>query len=401
MIPELRKQFNAEFTPARYAAYINDINHSMRYPMDFRLCETPLFIDPELHAALMRATDEICTQLRAPDALARAKLAIPPGCEVPNETYPPEFVQVDFALVADARGKLMPRLIELQGFPSLYGFQWLLDIKTRQHFKLHPKLTAFYSGHDAESFAEAMREVICAGHVPEHVALLEVEPEKQKTRIDFACMEHMLGIPTVDLNAVIRRGRKLFYRRDGRELPIERIYNRVIFDDLQRRTLSGGFQMTDDVDVEWAGHPNWFFKISKYSLPLLHSEYVPPCMFLSEVQAYPADLNEYVLKPLYSFSGMGVELDPTPQMLDTIPEAQRQNYILQRKIDYAPVIETPDADERYARAEVRILLIWRKGKSAPEPVCNLVRMSKGRMMGTRYNKDRTWVGSGIGFTWME
>lgn len=393
MIPDIRKRFNAAFKQERYDAMIQDINTSYRFPMDFHLCETPFFISAALAGELLRATREISAILRTPEYLEQCKAAVPPGLAVPNETYPSTFLQFDFAICRGEDGAFTPQLIELQGFPTLFGFQWLLARRIPAYFDLHPDLRFYFEGHTEESYLKLLREAVVGKQDPENVVLLEVEPEQQKTRIDFAITEALLGIHTVCLTKVIKRGDKLFYRNEsGTEVPIHRIYNRTIFDDLSKRNLQTQFTLTDPVDVEWAGHPNWFFKISKYSLPLIKSRYAPPCYFLRDLHEYPPDLGNYVLKPLYSFSGMGVELDITLENLDALDN--REQYILQRKIEYAPLIETP---EGLARAEVRILMIWPDGAPEPEILGNLVRMSKGRMMGTRYNKDRAWVGSSLGF----
>lgn len=416
MIPELRRAYNARFSQARYDAFIRDLDTSVSYPTDFHVCETPLFLSAPLTEKLLCATSEIVSVLRSPQYLAHVEGAIPAGANVPGETPHPLFLQLDFAICrADDRDEALdadaydddafvPRLIELQGFPSLFGFQWLLDLKIRQYFEIDSGLRFYFGEHDAESFTRLLRDAVVADADPKTVILMDVEPEHQKTRIDFACTEHLLGIRSVCLTKVLRRGRQLFYRDDGmggagREVPITRIYNRVIFDDLSREPRETQFKFGDDVDVQWAGHPNWFFKISKFSLPLLYEAlpdagYVLPCHFLHELDSYPPNLERYVLKPLYSYSGMGVELDVTLEKLDTIPAPQRSDYILQRQTAYAPLVETPDG---YSRAEVRVMLIWPEDYPDPEPVCTLVRMSKGRMMGTRFNRQHTWVGSTLAY----
>jgi hypothetical protein len=397
MIREFRHRYNAAFTQARYDAYIHDINTSQRAPMDFHLCETPLFISAEMHRRLMAATHEIIDQINTPEYMARSAAAIRPDLAVPNPTPHPEFVQLDFALCDDGHGGYVPKLIELQGFPSLYAFQWRLDQKTRQHFDLDPALRFYIEPYDETRYIDLFKHTVLNGHAPENTILLELFPDQQKTRIDFACTELLTGIQTVCLTKVIRRGEKLFYKHPerGYEVPITRIYSRVIFDDLCQQTgLDLQFTMREAVDVSWAGHPCWFFQISKYSLPLLHGDSVPVSYFVSDLPAELPNLQDYVLKPLFSYSGAGVELDPTPEKLAAIPAERRGEFILQRKVEYAPLVETPDG---MAKAEVRILMLWPLGTPTPIPVCNLVRMSKGRMMGTRFNKDRTWVGSTLGY----
>jgi hypothetical protein len=396
MIKAVRQHFNATFTEARYQAFVDDLNTSVKYPMDFHLCETPFFVPAPIMREIMAACDEIIAQVRTPAYLASVQGAIPAGQAVPNETPHTLFLQVDFALCRLEDGRIAPRLIELQGFPSLFGFQWLLAEKTPKYFDIPAHLAFYFGNHSTDSYVQYMYDAIVGDHDPQNVILMEIEPEKQKTRIDFAATEMLIKVPTVGLSDVIKRGRKLFYRHPetDKEIPIERIYNRVIFEDLIQQGIQSDFRLTDEVDVTWAGHPNWFFKISKYSLPLLSGQYVPASRFVSDLSAYPADLENYILKPLYSYSGMGVELDVTTAKLDSIPVAHRKDYILQRRIEYAPVIETPDEP---AKVEMRIMFVWKDDAPNPEPLSTLVRMSKGRMMGTRHNKDRRWVGSGLAY----
>ena len=194
-----------------------------------------------------------------------------------------------------------------------------------------------------------------------------------------------MGITTVCISDVIQEGRKLFYKKNGERIPIERIYNRVIFDDLKRNNSAFSFNFKDELDVKWISHPNWFFKISKYSLPLLKGKYVPECYFLNELSGFSDDLSDYVLKPLFSFAGHGVEVNLNKNILDTIKDPE--NYILQKKIEYAPVIKTPDEN---SKVEIRMMYLWNE---KPLLVNNLVRMSKGKMMGVDFNKNKTWVGS--------
>ena len=388
MIPEIRRAYNAAFTADKYAALLTYMESRLGYPVDFRLSETPIFLTEELTREVVRAGWEIAQAVTAPEYVAGAGRAIPPGLAVPNEDAHTTFLQVDFALARDENGRIVPRLIELQGFPSLYAFQWLLEWAFRDTFGISEELAPYFEGLDEKSYVEELREVIVGGCDPETVVLLEIEPHKQKTRADFTCTERLLGVPVVDLREVIERNGKLFYRREGRELPIHRIYNRVIFDELQRKGLPDDL-FRKDLDVTWVGHPNWYFKISKWSLPFLNSPYAPPASFLSDVVELPEDLENYVLKPLYSFAGLGVEVAPSAERLRSIQD--RDNYILQRKVDYAPCIETPDIP---AKAEIRMMFVW---KDRLRLINNLVRMSKGAMMGVDFNKDKTWIGASLGY----
>ena len=388
MDPDIRRAYNAAFTAEKYAELLRYLEGKLGHPVDFRISETPVFLTEELTREVVRAGWDIARAVTAPEYLAGADRAIPPGCAVPNEDAHTTFLQVDFALVRDTDGRIVPRLIELQGFPSLYAFQWLIEWAFRETFGISDDLAPYFEGLDEKSYVEELREVIVGGCDPETVVLLEIEPEKQKTRADFTCTERLLGVPSVDLREVIERNGKLFYRREGRELPIHRIYNRVIFDELQRKGLPDDL-FRKDLDVTWVGHPNWYFKISKWSLPFLDSPYAPPARFLSDVTELPDDLENYVLKPLYSFAGLGVEVAPTAERLRAIRDPE--DFILQSKVDYAPCIETPDIP---AKAEIRMMFVW---KDRLRLINNLVRMSKGAMMGVDFNKDKTWIGASLGY----
>jgi hypothetical protein len=390
VVPELRQAYNAAFTEERYRALVADLTAAAGVPADFRISETPLFLSAPFAEELARAAEEIVAQVQTDEYKEAAILALPREHEVPNEDARTTFLQVDFGICRGDDGRPAPRLIELQGFPSLYGFQWFLERAFREHFPIPSGLTSYFGGLDGETYVQALRRAIVADSDPRNVVLLEIEPEKQKTRIDFACTEKLLGIPTVDAAKVRRRGRRLFYEADGVETPIDGIYNRVIFDEVARKGIDLSEIFRSDLDVRWIGHPNWYFRISKFSLPLIESRYSPPCHFLTELDDYPPDLENYVLKPIFSFAGHGVEIGLTRERLDAIPDPE--NFILQRKVEYAPIVETPDG---YSKAEIRMMFLRRAGRL--ELVNNLVRMSKGEMMGVSFNRDKTWVGSSLAF----
>ncbi len=386
----MRARFNADFSAAKYQALLDCVQHSTRWPADFRICETPLFLSRELAAETIGAAREIVAQTQTEEFARHAASAIPPGLTVPNEPRHPHFLVVDFG-ICEVEGRLTPRLIELQAFPSLYGFQLLLLGCIRRSFPAIPQnWTSAFSGLRDEGYIALLREVIVGDSNPENVVLLEIEPEKQKTRIDFACTEVLIGVRPVCLTRVRQRGRQLFYERDGRELRIERIYNRVIFDELLRRPdLTPGFHFQDDLDVFWAGHPNWYFRISKHSLPFLKTEHTAPAFFADE---FPPDqsLRDYVLKPLYSFAGLGVDMEPTAEKLAALESPH--TWILQKKVDYAECVQTVDGLR--SKAEVRMMFLW-PDEGEPILANNLVRMSQGKMMGVDFNKEKTWVGASI------
>jgi hypothetical protein len=390
MDPTLRARFNADFSAAKYEALARCVQQSERWPADFRISETPLFLTHEFTEEIVGAAHEIVAQTRTPEFARHAASAIPSGLQVPNEPPHPNFLVVDFG-VCEEGGRLTPRLIELQAFPSLYGFQFLLLGCMRQAFPAIPRdWTSAFSGLKDESYLSLLREVLIGRAHPENVILLEIEPEKQKTRIDFACTESLIGVRPVCLTKIRKRGRQLFYERDGGEVRIERVYNRVIFDELLRRPdVMPGFNFQDELDVAWVGHPNWYFRVSKHSLPFLKTAHTSGAFFADE---FPPNelLSDYVLKPLYSFAGLGVDMEPTREKLAALPKPHE--WILQRKVTYAEFV--PTVDGHRSKAEIRMMFLWPE-EGEPILVNNLVRMSQGKMMGVDFNKDKTWVGSSI------
>jgi hypothetical protein len=388
MIPEIRKKFNNEFSEKVYQEFLDDLNSTLKYPTDFRVCETPLFLSVDLTKELVKACDDIIQQIQQKEFLERSVDAIPLHLKVPNDFEHPPFLQLDFAITKN-NGTLLPKLIELQAFPSLYGFQYYLNEVLKKHFDIPIGFSPYFSGLTKQSYQSLLKKLIVGNHDPENVILLEIEPEHQKTRIDFAATEELTGITTVCLSKIKKRGKKLFYQKVDKEIEVKRIYNRVIFDELERKKLNFDFDFKDEIEAEWAGHPNWFFRISKFSLPMLKGKYVPECYFLNEIEKYPENLNDFVLKPLFSFAGLGVDVEVTREKLDTIEN--RSNYILQQKVDYAPLIETPDD---FSKVEIRMMFLW---DEKPILVNNLIRTSKGKMMGVDFNKNKIWVGSNIAY----
>lgn len=388
MIPEHRLTFNAAFSPATYQEMLADIERQLPGQLDFRVAETPVFVPAELRDKLIAAGESIIQAIEQPNFKELTEAAIPPHQRVPNEDERPEFLTFDFAVCRNEDGELEPQLIEMQGFPSLYAFQsWLPGI-FRQHYPISESVTPFIEVSDFQSYQEEMRQFILDNEPAEQVILLELFPEKQKTRIDFYLTNQLWGVAAVCITEVQRIGRELFYKKDGKLIKIKRIYNRVIFDELARHPeLDLSFDLTQDVDVTWVGHPNWFFRISKYTLPLLQGPFFPPSYFLSELTVYPEDLHNYVLKPLFSFAGAGVRLHITAAELDALPD--KQNYLLQRKVTYEPVVQSPDG---LVKCEIRLLYIWPKGTARPQLLTGLSRLSRGEMIGVDFNKDKDWVG---------
>jgi hypothetical protein len=389
--PQLRSPFNADFTPDKYAALLRCVNQTEKWPADFRISETPIFLTREFTDEVTRASRDIVDLTRTPEFVRHAEHAIPEGLEVPNESGHPNFLVVDFA-VCEEGDRRVPRLIELQAFPSLFGFQLLLLHCIRDAYPAIPRnWTSSFGGIKDEAYLELLRRTIIADSAPENVILLEIDPEKQKTRVDFAATETLLGIRPICVTKIKKRGRQLFYDRDGREVRIERIYNRVIFDELIRRPdLNLPFRFQDDLDLTWVGHPNWYFRISKHSLPFLKTKHTSPTFFADDF--FPdKNIDDYVLKPLYSFAGHGVDMEPTQEKISALKNPHE--WILQRKVDYAAFVPTVDGQK--SKAEIRMMFVWPDEDRDPTLVNNLVRMSQGKMMGVDFNVDKTWVGASI------
>jgi hypothetical protein len=391
MHPELRARFNADFTPEKYATLLRCVNETEKWPADFRISETPVFLTQAFTDEVTRGANAIIDATRTPEFARQAASAVPKELEVPNESAHPNFLVVDFA-ICEEENRLVPRLIEMQAFPSLFGFQLLLLGCIRKAYPVIPRnWTSSFGGIKDDAYLQLLRRTIIADSAPENVVLLEIEPEKQKTRIDFAATETLLDIRPVCVTKIKKRGRQLFYDRDGSEVQIERIYNRVIFDELVKRPdLNLPFQFQDDLDVTWVGHPNWYFRISKHSLPFLKTEHTSPTFFADDFPA-TENLGDYVLKPLYSFAGHGVDMEPTQQKIAALKNPCE--WILQKKVDYAPFVVTGDGKK--SKAEIRMMFVWPDNDHNPTLVNNLVRMSQGKMMGVDFNVDKIWVGASI------
>ena len=389
----IRENYLSGFSQQKYQAFLQDIHPDFDSKLDFRIAETPIFVSREFMTEIMGLFGEMKTFLEQPNLSEQMQGALPQNFQVPNEDGYPCFVAVDFAVCRAENGDLYPQLIELQGVASLYCYQHHLCEAYQRHFEIPSELKYFFGGLDRSAYIQKLKRIVIGDTEPEHVVIMDIEPHLQKTRIDFIYTEQDLGIKAICITDVIQEGRKLFYMKDGIKTPIHRIYNRVIYDELKARTdITPQFDMTSEVDVKWFAHPNWFFKISKYNMPYMDSKFVPKTYFLHELKEYPKDLENYVLKPLFSFAGAGVKFDVTTKDLDEITE-NRDNYILQRKVQYEPFVPTLDMN---AKAEIRLLCLW-DDEDGLQPAISLARLSKGKMMGVDFNKEKTWVGSSAVF----
>jgi hypothetical protein len=395
MVPERRRAFNDRFTESRYEAYRAALERQCGTPIEFRLSETPCFLPEGLVDDLVEASQALLHQLLDnPEYRRAADAVVPAEFRVPHGEPEPTFVQVDFGLLETGTG-LEPRLVELQAFPSLYGFQVAMAEAAIAAYDL-ADATPFLGGLSREAYLALLRRTIVGDHDPAEVVLLEIDPRHQKTLPDFVVTEHLWGVRAVDIRSVVRDGRRLWYDRDGRPTPIARVYNRVIPDELQHRHLELLFDFRDELDLEWTGGPDWFFRISKFSIPWLRHPSVPRTEYLSEVTRMPEDRQNWLLKPLFSFAGGGIIFAPTDAQLASIAVPDRVNYVLQERVAFTPTIDTPYGP---TQAEIRIMMVRdgeRDGKPRYRAVLPLVRMGRGRMMGVDYNKGLRWVGAAAG-----
>jgi hypothetical protein len=375
MIPGLREQFNKNFTQKKYTDFLQDLNSKHPGDILFRIAETPVFVPKDFTGKMLGACEAIIDFIKDPGFKKLTQRSIPPGENVPGENDHSHFIAFDFGICENENGSLEPQLIEMQGFPSLFAFQVYYPQVMEKHFEIPGNFSNFLNGYNGETYVQFLNDIIVGSYNVENVILLEIKPHEQKTRIDFYCTKDYLGIPIVCLTELIAEGRKLFYKKDGRKIEIKRIYNRVIFDELQqtKKDLGNVVDITQPFDVEWVPHPNWFYRISKFTLPFIDHPYVPETFFLNEIKQLPTDLSNYVLKPLFSFAGQGVIIDVTQEDIDAIKDPE--NFILQRKVKYADVVETPDD---HAKVEIRMMYVWPDGDERPHAAINLARMSKGR-----------------------
>ncbi len=393
MIPFVRHKFNASFTKARYAALRDALETKYQVKIPFRVAESPVFLSAEIKNQLIEAGAGIIDFLVRKDFLSLTERAIPAGRKVSHETAHPLFISIDFALADDGAGGVIPQLIELQGFPSLYCYQEQLAIQYCKTYEIPVDYTWLFNGLSADTYHEKLKKAILGDHEPSEVILLDLQPKTQATYIDFLATEEKLGIKAVGLEEIYMRQNKLYYKRSGLETHVKRIYNRVIADELEHRTdLDLRWNMTEEAEVEWAGHPNWFYRISKFIMPMLHGPFIPESHFLNEYKELPDDLENYVLKPLYSFAGSGVIYHVKKHDLEAIND--KENYILQRKVTYLPLIESPDGK---IKTEIRLMYLWEENQPQPMLLTNLCRLSRGDMIGVKFNQDKTWVGGTIAF----
>jgi hypothetical protein len=409
VIAQLRQSFNESWSERKYRDLIGRLEKRTGATLEFPISETPCFFPRSLMDSLGSTGIQLIDQiLNNPEAMTAAEAAVPEryrpstalGAGGLGAESLPTFAQVDFGLVRDDAGNIAPKLVELQAFASLYGFQLAMAEAYREAFELPSSLQPYLGGLTHDRYYELAANAIVGDNDPAEVVLMEIEPRRQKTWPDFVVTDQMWGVRAVDTSEVTREGRRLYYRRDGRVTQIKRIYNRVIPDELERKRIQLPFAYGDDLELTWAGHPAWYFRLSKFSIPWLSHPSVPETRFLDDLEQLPVDRERYLLKPLFSFAGGGIIFAPTDAQIAAIPHDDRKNYILQERIAFAPVIETPEGP---TQVEIRIMYVrdpstsLRAGGSGLRPVLPLLRMGRGKMMGVDHNKGLRWVGASAGF----
>jgi len=430
VIPALRRDFNARFRPETFRTMLHSLDAVARTHIAFPVAETPCFFPSSMLDEMARIGIDLTLQLvNNPAYLARSLAAIPEPWRAADQNSHPHFLTADFGLVREDSGRLAPRLVEMQAFPSVFAFQWAASEAYRSAFSLDPSLRYLLGGLDQAQFWKLLARTIVAGHDPQTVVLIDVDPAHQKTLPDFHITADHLGIRIVDIAALETLDPapdspsqlpRLGYRAKGRLIPIRRIYNRAIVDELVRRQIPLQFGYRQPFDVEWAGHPNWYFHVSKFSIPFLDHPAVPPAVFLDDWfrssaggsksacgpkesargpkndarDRLPSSRDRLILKPLYSFAGQGILFAPTDDQLAAIPPAQRHHYLLQERVTFEPVIDTPFGP---TQAEIRILYVW-PDQGNLTPLISLVRLGRGQMMGVDHNRGQSWVGASAAFS---
>ncbi len=394
MIPLYRKQFNAEFNETKYQEYLNYINALYPNSVGFRIAETPIFLPATFKIQLLEVGDYVCSQILAADFTSKTEKSLRNTSITPNEIGLPECIVMDFAIANNDQNEIVPALIELQGFPSLFAFEVLQDEALRNSYTIPENVTPYLNGYTKEKYQRHLSTII-KGEQGEHTVLLELYPEQQKTRIDFYCTQHYLAIPVVCITEIFKKGNSLYYQREGIDIKIDRIYNRIVADELKKQSAEINEKaaiLYTDLDVSWVTHPNHFFRISKYLLPFLQHDWIPKTEFVDQIESIPHHLENYILKPLFSFAGQGVIIDV--QSSDFVSITDPENWIMQEKVTYAPCIATPDG---FAKAEIRLFYFWDKPTQKYIATLNLCRLSKGKMIGVNYNQTATWVGGSLAY----
>lgn len=398
MIPSIRAAFNAQFTVDAYQQYLSFLNAPFKDSIPFRIAETPVFIDQAFKKQLLDAGEYICQYITDPNFSAKTIRSIPNGMNIPGEKAFPECMVIDFAIAEGIGGTIQPQLIELQGFPSLFAFELLQAQALALAYDMPKGFSPFLNGYNETSYLKFLKTMVL-GDQGKHTILLEIKPFEQKTKLDLLLTEAWLNVPIVCLSEIYLKGKTLFYQKNDVECKIERIYNRVVYDELMQQAPNfiAQFNLLEQAEaISWVNHPHHFFRISKYILPLLNHPAIPEAYLLSDWKKNQAilglDLSAYICKPLFSFGGRGVLLDPTYEILNAINDPE--SWVLQKKVLYAAAIQTPSGP---SKAEIRLFYFWDKQLNRYVATNNLTRISKGTMIGVSYNDTDTWIGGSISY----
>jgi hypothetical protein len=394
MIPSIRQNFNANFTEEKYQNYLSYIKNSFPNALDFKIAETPIFIDQKITAQLLELGDYVNGEILGNQFKVNTQPSLDRQPNIPNETAYPGCIVMDFAIANNSKNELVPKLIELQGFPSLFAFELLQEEALSKNYELPKNYSPFLNGYDKKKYIAHLKKII-SGSKGEHTVLLEIQPQQQKTRIDFYCTEKYLNIPVVCISELAQKGNQLFYTRNGISIKIDRIYNRVIMDELDKQPAAiqeKGKLLLNELAISWVTHPHHFFRISKFLMPFLKHPLVPTTQFVDQLATIPKNLEDYILKPLFSFAGQGVIIDIQPRDFEKLENPG--HWILQEKVHYAECIKTPTGQ---AKAEIRLFYFWDENQQKYIATMNLARLSKGKMIGVDYNKTAIWVGGSLAY----
>ena len=390
MLPEFQREFAEKYySDDKYKRFLQELDVAVGMKIEYRVSEMPVFVSNSFKHELETAAIEVALECMSPEHLEASNGSLSTNHSVANQDSKPLFVIVDFAVALDDNGNFTPKVVELQGFPSLFGYQFVLAQQIKKFYNFDREFEHTFSNLSDEDYINVLSKAILGNYSPDECCLLEYQPHLQKTRPDFLCTNKLIGIEETDICSVVKKGNQLFHTRNGNLHQIKRIYNRAIIDELEDNNVTLPFNWSDNLDVEWAGHPNWYFRISKYSLPFLQHKSIPKSIFLNKIDNVPSDLHNYVLKPLFSFAGKGVIINPTESDILGISQENRKNYVLQERIHYAESLYTPLGMNK---VELRIMMIWLEEWQSPVPVMSLARTGRGPMMGVRYNSV-PWSGS--------
>lgn len=420
MIASIRQKFNAAFTEQAHQNYLAALNTAFPGALDFSVAETPIFINKDFTEKVLATGNYVNQVIQSANFKSITEPSLKNQAFFPKETPLPACIVMDFALAQNEHDELVPALIELQGFPSLFAYEILQDECIRKTYKIPEGYSPYLNGYTKEKYL-AHLETILKGNTlidtkknldtnnrnisdssndtikisNKHTVLLEILPHQQKTRIDFYCTEKYVNIPTVCITEIFTEGAHLYYEREGQKIKIDRIYNRIVLDELKHQTKEiqeKGALLQNNLAIEWVTHPHHFFRISKFLLPFLKHANIPHTQFVDQLTEIPTALEKYILKPLFSFAGQGVIIDISPGDIENIKDPS--GWILQEKVNYANCIETPTGP---AKAELRLFYFWDEEKQQYIATMNLARLSKGKMIGVNYNKTATWVGGSLAY----